>query len=135
MTETQVHMLEGKTVLIVEDEVIIGMMLCKEIRDAGGTPIGPATSVCQALREMEAQTIDMVILDQRLVDGSGAELVTEFNKRGIPFVVTSGYEKENLPSVLKNAPFVAKPVSMPLLIEAMTDLEFRCSTAKAHHPE
>ena len=62
--------LSGKSVLIVEDEFIIGLMLIKEIAGAGGTTVGPATSVADALKEIESRLVDAVILDAKLVDGS-----------------------------------------------------------------
>jgi len=109
--------LRGTSVLIVEDEVIIGMMLFNEIAGAGGCPIGPVTSVAAALKEIEAQVVDVVILDAKLVDGWGADLAACLEERHIPFVVVSGYDKTTLPQALRNAFFVAKPISMPVLLE------------------
>jgi hypothetical protein len=43
-------------------------MLCKEIARAGGTSIGPVTSVADALKKIEFQIVDAVILDAKLVD-------------------------------------------------------------------
>jgi DNA-binding NtrC family response regulator len=121
MTES----LGGISVLIVEDEIIIGMMLSNEIARAGGTSIGPVTSVAGALKEIESRTVDAVILDAKLVDGSGADLVGCLEERRIPYVVVSGYDKANLPIGLKGAPFVAKPIVMPLLMEAIEGLNAR----------
>ena len=45
--------LSGKSVLIVEDEFLIGLMLIKEIARAGGTSLGPVTSVADALKEID----------------------------------------------------------------------------------
>ena len=111
--------LGGMSVLVVEDEVIIGMMLCKEIARAGGTSIGPVTSVADALKEIEFRIVDAVILDAKLVDGSGADLAGCLEQRRIPYVVISGYDKANLPMGLRGAPFVAKPISLPLLMDAI----------------
>ena len=108
--------LSGKTVLIVEDEFLIGLMLTKEIAGAGGTSIGPVTAVADALREIECRIIDLVILDAKLVDGSGADLAVCLEERRIPYVVVSGYDEVNLPSGLRRAPFVAKPISVPVLL-------------------
>jgi hypothetical protein len=55
--------LGGLSVLIVEDEVIIGMMLFNEINRAGGTPLGPARSVAGAMEEIESRNVETVILD------------------------------------------------------------------------
>jgi DNA-binding NtrC family response regulator len=114
--------LGGKSVLIVEDEFLIGLMLIKEITRVGGTPLGPVTSVADALKEIECQPVDAVILDAKLVDGSAADLAACLDARGIPYVVVSGYDKENLPNGLRRAPFVAKPILVPVLIEAIEGL-------------
>ena len=111
--------LAGKSILIVEDEVIIGMLLCTEISRAGGTAIGPASSVARGLEAIESQIVDAAILDAKLIDGSGADLAAGLEARGIPYVVVSGYEEANLPQGLRNAPFLSKPVSLPLLMEAL----------------
>jgi len=114
--------LSGKTVLIVEDEFLIGLMLTKEIAGAGGTSIGPVTAVADALREIECRIIDLVILDAKLVDGSGADLAVCLEERRIPYMVVSGYDEVNLPSGLRRAPFIAKPISVPVLLEAIEAL-------------
>jgi CheY-like chemotaxis protein len=111
--------LAGLSILVVEDEFICGLMLCNEIGSAGGIAIGPVNSVAEALREIEAQAIDLALLDAKLIGGSGADLAACLEQRGIPYVVVSGYEKAGLPAQLKAAPFVAKPISLPLLIEAI----------------
>lgn len=114
--------LGGKSVLVVEDEFLIGLMLTKEITHVGGTSLGPVTSAADALKEIESRPVDAVILDATLVDGSAADLAACLDARGIPYVVVSGYDKENLPSGLRRAPFVAKPILVPVLIEAIEGL-------------
>jgi CheY-like chemotaxis protein len=114
--------LDGISVLIVEDEVIIGMMLRSEVARSGGTSIGPVASVAGALKAIESQPVDAVILDAKLVDGSGADLAACLAERRIPYVVISGYDEVSLPSALRGAPFVAKPISVPLLMEALEGL-------------
>ena len=114
--------LDGLSILIVEDEMIIGLMLAVEIGGAGATPIGPVTSVAGALKAIDARPVDAVILGAKLVDGSGADLATCLEERRIPYVVVSGYEAAALPSILRVAPFVAKPISTPLLMNAIKGL-------------
>jgi DNA-binding response OmpR family regulator len=115
----------GKSILVVEDEFIIGMMLCQELTRAGAVPIGPLSSVADAAKAIDVRVFDLVILDAKLGGGSGADLVASLKERGIPYVVVSGYEKSSLPLGLKGAPFVAKPVAMPLLLEAIGTMTTR----------
>ena len=76
--------LGGKSVLIVEDEFLIGLMLIKEITGVGGTSLGPVTSVADALKEIESRPVDAVILDAKLVDGSAADLAACLDARRDP---------------------------------------------------
>jgi DNA-binding NtrC family response regulator len=114
--------LDGKSILIVEDEFIIGLMLTQEVENAGGTSIGPVTSIADALREIVSRSVDLVILDAKLVDGSAADLAACLDERRIPYVVVSGYDREDLPTELKRAPFIAKPIMVPVLMEAIEGL-------------
>lgn len=114
--------LYGKSVLIVEDEFIIGLMLMTEITRIGGTSIGPVTSVGDALKEIESRIIHAAVLDAKLTDGTSAELASCLEDRRIPYVVVSGYDKTSLPDELRSAPFIAKPVSVPLLMETIQRL-------------
>jgi CheY-like chemotaxis protein len=114
--------LDGLTVLIIEDEVLIGMMLANEIERAGAASVGPITSVADALREIESGVADVAIVDSKLADGSAADLAKALERRGMRYVVVSGYEKANLPKDLKDAPFVSKPISIPVLIETIQAL-------------
>jgi DNA-binding response OmpR family regulator len=114
--------LDGKSVLVVEDEIIIGMMLCKEIASAGGTAIGPVASVAAAFKAIGSCDLDAVVLDAKLIDGSADQLAALLGERGIPFMVSSGYEETSLPDGLRGAVYVAKPISVPLLVEAIDRL-------------
>lgn len=69
--------------------------------------------------------IDAVVLDAKLVDGSGAALAACLEERKTPFVVVSGYDKANLPTELRDAPFVAELLVPPLLVEAIEGLNAR----------
>jgi DNA-binding NtrC family response regulator len=114
-----IRSLGGMSILVVEDEFIIGLMLCNEIAGAGATSIGPVTSVADALKEIASRIVDAVILDAKLADSSGADLAGCLEERRIPYVVISGYNKADLPIGLRGAPFVAKPISLPLLMDAI----------------
>jgi DNA-binding NtrC family response regulator len=119
MANDMTRPLDGISVLIIEDEFIIGMMLLSEIERAGATSIGPVTSVADALKKIESEVADVAIVDSKLADGSAAHLADALEHRGMRYVVVSGYEEANLPKGLKGAPFVPKPISLPLLIETI----------------
>jgi len=119
MANDMTRPLDGISVLIIEDEFIIGMMLLSEIERAGAISVGPVTSVADALEKIKSGIADIAIVDSKLADGSAADLADALEHRGMRYVVVSGYEEANLPKGLKGAPFVPKPISVPLLIETI----------------
>jgi DNA-binding NtrC family response regulator len=110
--------LHGKKVLIVEDDYLTAQGLSDTIADYGFTVIGPVDTADLAVRLIGQQPPDGALLDVRLREGSAVEVAKALQERGVPFVVMSGYAHDTLPSELKKAPFVAKPMSESELIDA-----------------
>ena len=83
-------MLYHTTILIVDDEPIIGMALSGAVIDAGGKFIGPAASVKAALSLLEAHFVSGAILDVNLTDGLVSPVVDYLMERQIPLIVQTG---------------------------------------------
>lgn len=83
--------LMGRTVLLVEDEMMIAWDMEQTLTAAGLRVLGPAASVDQALRLIRGQRPDAAILDLNL----RGELVTPVARRlrqmGVPFVLSTAY--------------------------------------------
>src|SRR5215213_8640862 len=97
-------------ILVVEDEALIGLTLAGLLADEGFWVIGPVGSVPEGLFALEHASPDAVVLDLSLRDGMGVALLDEFHSRNIPFVVFSGYSREDfgLPE-LHDVPWLEKP--------------------------
>ena len=109
--------LNGKRVLIVEDDYLTAQGLSHTIADYGFTVVGPVDTADRAVHLIGDEPPDGVLLDVRLREGSAVEVARALQKRGVPFVVMSGYSRDTLPPELKTAPFVAKPMSESELID------------------
>jgi len=97
-----------RTVMLVEDEMYLAMMLQDVLEDAGYTVVF-ASRVEQALELAASAAIDAAILDIN-VDGSEVFPVAEaLIARGIPFVFASGYGDRRLPAAHASAPTLQKP--------------------------
>ncbi|KKM08324.1 hypothetical protein LCGC14_1725010, partial [marine sediment metagenome] len=81
--------LAGLTVLIVEDEPFIALDLAFGVEEAGGVPLGPASSVAQALRLIENELPDAAIVDVDLPDGKIGPVLAVLRPR-VPVVVHTG---------------------------------------------
>jgi DNA-binding response OmpR family regulator len=113
-----------KTVLIVEDEVLIAMDLKLMLEVCGWRVIGPAATVQHALRLLEDELPSVALLDVNL----GNELVTRvaetLKARDVPFALASAYEKPERfgGEVLAGAPNVGKPTGERRLLATLAQL-------------
>jgi DNA-binding NtrC family response regulator len=80
-------------ILIVEDELIIAWDVEQVLRDCGVTNIMVAASLRLA-RSFLASNAEFTaaIIDLKLEDGLGTELVAELALRSIPVIITAGYQ-------------------------------------------
>ncbi|TSD90835.1 response regulator [Mycobacterium sp. KBS0706] len=92
----------AKTILIVEDEFLIAMDLEMILRRHGWLILGPAATVAEALRLLQAELPSVAILD-------------------VPFVVSSAYRQPEAVGgeILAGATNVGKPVDECRLLAAL----------------
>ena len=83
--------LMGRSVLLVEDEMMIAWDIEQTLTHAGMRVLGPAASVGSAMQLIEEETPDAAILDLNL----RGELVTPVAKKlrrlGVPFVLATAH--------------------------------------------
>jgi hypothetical protein len=62
------------------------------------------------------------VVDANLAGSSAAPIGSALRKRGIPFVVISGYSKQQLLAGLQDAPFLPKPVNPVELLSVVSTI-------------
>jgi DNA-binding NtrC family response regulator len=112
--------LDGKRVLIVEDEYLIGSDLRRIVERAGAKAYGPLDDPLAAQQMIERYPIDLALLDFRLHHADSIEIARVLKTHGVPYVVVTGYARHALPEEMQHAPYVQKPVRAGLLIDLMT---------------
>jgi CheY-like chemotaxis protein len=111
------------TVLIVEDEPLIAMMLEDFLESLGHQLAGTVDSVADALARVDEGGFDIAILDLHLKGGEEAWVVADrLSDANIPFVLATGGHIEPAPARHADAPVLAKPYTIdavqPVLEEA-----------------
>lgn len=109
-------------VIIVEDDIFIGIDLVEQLGDEGFDAIGPYVTVADALAEFEAGGCDVAVLDVNLGKGTSEGFAVALRAKGVPFVVLSGYSQEQRPLEFRNETSVTKPVHMPELVRTLNGL-------------
>lgn len=77
--------------------------------ELGCMVIGPAASVNQALAMIEANAIDVAVLDVNLNGEMSYPVADALAARGVPFVFVTGYDKDRMLEGYRNCPVLQKP--------------------------
>jgi CheY-like chemotaxis protein len=99
----------GRRVLLVEDEPIVAWLLKDMLVDLGCSVVGPAADVNQALTMIDAESIDVAVLDVNLRGQMSYPIADVLVARGVPFVFSTGYDKDRLLDGYRTFPALQKP--------------------------
>jgi CheY-like chemotaxis protein len=83
--------LNGKLILVAEDELITATDYYFELKKAGATAVGFSPTNQSALDYLAGHDVDAAIVDFMLQEGTGEPLITYLYDHEIPFVVVSGF--------------------------------------------
>jgi DNA-binding NtrC family response regulator len=107
------------TILYVDDEPSVGLILDDTLARAGHHPVG-ARNVVEALQVLARQSIDLIISDYRMPGLTGLEFLSLLQKEGydIPLIMLTGYASiEHAVAAIKAGAidYITKPVKAPQL--------------------
>jgi CheY-like chemotaxis protein len=114
----------GHSILIVEDEPLIAMMLEDFLDSLGHTVVGTAETVDEALACADEGGFDVAIVDVHLKGGQTVWPVADrLSEKGVPFVLATGGHIEPPPERHAAAPVLSKPYTIdaiePVLKQAL----------------
>lgn len=112
--------LQGRRVLVVEDETLIAMLAEEMLQELGCVVHGVVPNVAAALAATEAGGFDLGLLDVNVARESVFPVADALVARGIPFAFASGYGEEELRPDLRGCPLVGKPYTVEDLGRALT---------------
>ena len=117
----------GKKILIVEDERLLVKTLADALSEQGYTTsvAGDADQAEQLL--FPESSFDLVVLDNRLPDRSGVEVLRRIRDEGLSVrvIVMTAYGTNGLEAELKKLKvdgFVKKPFDLDRFLEAIADV-------------
>ena len=102
------------TILYVDDEPSIGMILDDTLTQAGHRALG-ASNVVEALQVLSRETVDLIISDYRMPGLTGLEFLALLQREGydIPLIMVTGYASiEHAVSAIKAGAidYITKPI-------------------------
>lgn len=112
--------LRDRRILVVEDEYLIADHMQGALEDEGAVVIGPAASVREALRLLDAEAhVDGAVLDINLGSEQVFPVADALQRRGIPFIFATGYAAAGIPATWQHILRVEKPVQMAMVVAAL----------------
>lgn len=110
------------SVLLVEDETLIRMMIAGMVEELGHTVVAEAGNINDALALARTANFEIAILDIN-VGGERIEPVAEIVAgRRLPFMFASGYGAAGAPPKFRDRPILQKPFLIERLGKAIEEL-------------
>lgn len=109
----------GRSVFLVEDEVMIRMMVADMLEELGYSIAAEAGEIGDALKLAQAVDFDLAILDVNVngkVISPVADLIAARNR---PFIFATGYGSSGLPAEYRDRPALQKPFQIETLGRAI----------------
>ena len=101
--------LQGKRVLVVEDEYLVAIEVESMLLDAGCIVIGPFASVKAAIVAARTENVDIALLDVNIAGEMVFPVAYLLEEAGIPFLFVTGYGEVILPRDRPDWEACAKP--------------------------
>jgi two-component SAPR family response regulator len=103
--------LSGLRVLILEDEALLAMLLEDVLAEFGCTLVGPFSHNEEALAFLAAHPTgcDIGILDVNVSGHRSDPVAAEFDRLGLPFAFSTGYDESGLSEPWRGKPCLRKP--------------------------
>ncbi len=109
--------LQGRRLLVVEDDYVLAEDLKRELEALGAEVQGPVPSTEDALHVLKAGLVpDAVLLDLNLGGQIAFSAAEALQERGILFAFTTGYDAWTIPGAYAHIARFDKPVELSRVV-------------------
>jgi DNA-binding NtrC family response regulator len=130
-SENRSETLEGRRILVVEDEYYLADDIVRALRDCGAEIVGPVATLDQAEKLVSEGGLDCAILDLNLRGEMSFPVADALTGSGIPFLIATGYDSAAIPERFSSVPRIQKPADARMLASlvpgAIADRQRRAS--------
>jgi DNA-binding response OmpR family regulator len=109
----------GHSILIVEDEPLIAMMLEDFLESLGHKVRATCGSVGESLRVVEDGGFDVAVVDVNLGGESAWPVARKLREKSIPFVIATGGHVDPPPPEFASVPLIEKPYTIDRVTPAL----------------
>jgi CheY-like chemotaxis protein len=117
------QVLKGKTILLVEDSLIIALDAEDILKRLGARIVATAGTVEAALEAIDSSRPSIAMLDINLGDQTSFAIADRLHELGIPFLFATGYgEQAQLPDIHLARAVIQKPYTLENVARALPEL-------------
>ena len=113
------RLLEGLSVLVVEDEAIISFLLEDMLAELGAAQVRHAASVAAAIALLDERMPDLAVLDVNLGGERVYPVAERLETAGAAFIFTTGYGRSGLEPRWQTRTVIQKPFNIEGLTRAL----------------
>ena len=112
--------LQGRRVLVIEDESLVAMLLETILDDMGCAVVGPESNIDDGLvAATTVASLDAALLDVNVAGREVFPVAEALKARGVPFVFSTGYGEAGLPEHWRGNPTIQKPFTDRAIRDAL----------------
>ena len=101
-----------RRILVLDDEPLVAMLFEDFLGDLSHETVGPAATLAEALRLIEAGPLDAAILDMSVGRELSYPVAAELRARNIPFAFSTGHSELDIAEPFQDAPLLSKPFTI-----------------------
>lgn len=128
------NILNGCSILLVEDDAIQAVDLFDSLTDAGARAVVSVAQLDHAMKIVKKHEFDGAVIDYRLGESRATPLADYLDSAGTPFVIHTGYAHDQFPRRWRGCRLVSKPAAPEKLILTLAAL-MRWQRMNADRPE
>ena len=114
--------LKGRSILVVEDDVVLATDLTAQLTEAGCKAILPTTSISAAASTLVHYVVDAAVLDVNVQNEWVFPVAHALERAGIPFLFLTAYLRDSIPMEYRGRPLLQKPHVPRELVETVVRL-------------
>jgi DNA-binding response OmpR family regulator len=114
--------LGGRSILIVEDDIVLATDVGALLTGAGCKAVLPTTSVPSALSTIVHYVVDAAILDVNVQNEWVFPVAHALASAGVPFLFLTAYSRDSIPAEHRERPFLQKPYVAGDLLVRLTQM-------------
>ena len=115
-------LLPERRILVVEDELLIGLDVRATLQSVGCVVLGPIATVDAAVKTVRADRLDAAVLDINLGGDLSFPIADALAKANVPYLFLTAYARVDLPEPYSYRTVLAKPFSPSVLLKGLAHI-------------